>query len=180
MPGSTSLDVHNKTFTRAMRGYAIDEVDAFMDQVAEELDRLTKASGRPHERPIGRTDEEAIARAIVTAQRVAEQTLAEAEAEARAIVADANANANEAVDSAQLEAREIVEAAELHARKVKEELALRQQELEETIRALQAFEGGYRDRLREAVDDLMTRLEATAPSGPLAPPAPPGLLPAVG
>ena len=32
MPGSTSLDVHNKTFTRAMRGYAIDEVDAFMDQ----------------------------------------------------------------------------------------------------------------------------------------------------
>ena len=180
MPGSTSLDVHKKTFTRAMRGYAIDEVDAFLDEVAAEMTRLKKANGHPHERPIGRTDEEAIAKAIVTAQRVAEQTLAEAEAEAQAVIMDARDTATEAIEAAQLQAREIIDAAEQHARKVGDELTLRQQELEEAIRALQSFEGGYRDRLRECVADLMTTLEATTPSGPVAPPAPPGLMPAKG
>ena len=180
MPGSTSLDVQKKTFTRAMRGYAIDEVDAFLDEVAEELTRLKKASGRPSERPIGRTDEEAIAKAIVTAQRVAEQTLNEAETEAQAIIMDARSTATESIESAQLQAREIVEAAEQHARKITDELSLRQHELEEAIRALQSFEGGYRDRLRDCVEELMTTLEATAPNGPVAPPAPPGLMPAKG
>jgi DivIVA domain-containing protein len=40
MPPSTPLDVQNKEFRRALRGYSIDEVDAFLDQVTVELDRL--------------------------------------------------------------------------------------------------------------------------------------------
>jgi cell division initiation protein len=177
MPGSTSLDVHNKTFTRTMRGYAIDEVDAFLDEVAEELTRLTQASGGAHEPLIGRTDQEAIARALVTAQQAAEQTLNKAQAQAQAIIANAQAKATQVTDAASLQARETLETAELDARQVKEELAQRRWELEKSIQALQAFEGDYRDRLRGCVEELMTTLESSAPTGSVAPPAPPGLLP---
>src|SRR5512132_3741328 len=107
MPPSTSLDVQSKKFTRAMRGYAIDEVDAFLDQVGEELTRLRKDSKRPPGLPIDRADEEAIARALVTAQRVAEQTLDDAKVEAQAIMVEAQAAATETTETAQLQAREI-------------------------------------------------------------------------
>jgi cell division initiation protein len=176
MPPSTSLDVQSKKFTRAMRGYAIDEVDAFLDQVGEELTRLRKDSTRPPGMPIDRADEEAIARALVTAQRVAEQTLEDAKVEAQAIMVEAQAAATETTETAQLQAREIVEAAELHARQVKEQLGQRRRELEQSIQALQAFEGDYRGRLRSCVEELMHTLEDSAPTGPVAPPAPPGLL----
>jgi DivIVA domain-containing protein len=176
MTPSTSLDVQSKKFTRAMRGYAIDEVDAFLDEVAEELTRLRKDSRRPQGPAIGRADEEAIAKALVTAQRVSEQTLTDAKVEAQAIVLRADAEAAQITESAQLQAREIIEAAELHARQVKEQLVQRRRELEKSIEALQAFEGEYRGRLRVCVEDLMKTLEESAPSGPIAPPAPPGLL----
>jgi cell division initiation protein len=78
MPESTPLDVKNKTFAKARHGYAIVEVDAFLDQVAEELTLLEKANGGSHEQLNGRADEQAIARALVTAQRVAEQTITDA------------------------------------------------------------------------------------------------------
>jgi cell division initiation protein len=176
MPPSTSLDVQSKKFTRAMRGYAIDEVDAFLDQVGEELTRLKKDSKRPPGLPIDRADEEAIARALVTAQRVAEQTLDDAKVEAQAIMVEAQAAATETTETAQLQAREIVEAAELHARQVREQLGQRRRELEQSIQALQAFEGDYRGRLRSCVEELMNTLEDSTPTGPVAPPAPPGLL----
>jgi cell division initiation protein len=180
MPPSTPLDVQNKKFTRAMRGYAIDEVDAFLDQVAEELSRLKKDSRRQQGQAIDRADEEAIARALVTAQRVAEQTLADAKAEAQTLLVEAEAEAAQTTESAQLQAREIVEAAELHARQIKEQLGQRRRELEKSIEALQAFEGDYRGRLRGCVEELMKTLDDTAPPGQVAPDAPPGLLSASG
>jgi DivIVA domain-containing protein len=176
MPESTPLDVKSKTFTRARHGYAIVEVDAFLDKVAEELTRLEKASVAPHERPIGRDDEQAIARALVTAQRVAEQTIADAQTEAEAILTAAQTTATETTETAQLQARESLEAVEQHARQVKEQLGQRRRELERSIQALQAFEGDYRGRLRSCVEELMNTLEDSTPTGPVAPPAPPGLL----
>jgi cell division initiation protein len=180
MPPSTSLDVQSKKFTRAMRGYAIDEVDAFLDQVAEELNRLRKNGDRPQGQELDRADEEAIARALVTAQRVAEQTLNDAKVEAQAIVMRAETEAAQTTETAQLHAREIVEEAELHARQVKEQLVQRRRELEKSIQALQAFEGDYRGRLRACVDELMQTLDDSTPAEPVAPPAPPGLLQAQG
>jgi cell division initiation protein len=180
MPESTPLDVKSKNFTKARHGYAIAEVDAFLDQVAEELTRLEKASGGPHERPISRADEQAIARALVTAQRVAEQTVADAQTEAKAIIDDAQTTATQTTEAAQRQARETLEAAELHAHQVKEQLGQRRRELERSIQTLQAFEGDYRDRLRGCVEDLMNTLDSSAPTGTVAPPAPSGLLPTTG
>src|SRR6266545_6100330 len=127
MPPLTPLDIQHKEFTKAMRGYAMHEVDTFLDQVTEEFTRLqdevtrlreqaaaTQQGGVPAQAaappppapaappqqqvslPPGgdpRAGEEAIARALVMAQRMADQTVEEAKAKAKAMVGEAEARA---------------------------------------------------------------------------------------
>ena len=38
----TALDIHHKEFRHALRGYNEEQVDAFLDQVADEFERLFK------------------------------------------------------------------------------------------------------------------------------------------
>ena len=252
MPPLTPLDIQHKEFTKAMRGYAMHEVDTFLDQVTEEFTRMqdeiarlreqASSAGPPQQAPIqvqaappppppqpqpvaaeprggGAGGEEAIARALVMAQRMADQTVEEAKVKAKSMVAEAEARAKNMTEQAQMRAREVTEAAQMRAREVTEaaqarareltegletrykeriqsaeararvaeeqarmqiaqateQVARRRQELESSIEALRAFERDYRARLRGFVEGQLKALEDAAPSGPVAPPQPPGL-----
>ena len=244
MPPLTPLDIQHKEFTKAMRGYAMHEVDTFLDQVTEEFTRMQDEIARlrdqassaapppptpmqqappPPPQPVaaeGRAGgEEAIARALVMAQRMADQTVEEAKVKAKSMVAEAEARAKNMTEQAQMRAREVTEAAQMRAREVTEaaqarareltegletrykeriqsaeararvaeeqarmqiaqateQVARRRQELESSIEALRAFERDYRARLRGFVEGQLKALEDAAPSGPVAPPQPPGL-----
>ena len=250
MPPLTPLDIQHKEFTKAMRGYAMHEVDTFLDQVTEEFTRMQDEIARlreqassappsqqapvqvqapppppPQPQPMaaeargGAGGEEAIARALVMAQRMADQTVEEAKAKAKSMVAEAEARAKNMTEQAQMRAREVTEAAQMRAREVTEaaqarareltegletrykeriqsaeararvaeeqarmqiaqateQVARRRQELESSIEALRAFERDYRARLRGFVEGQLKALEDAAPSGPVAPPQPPGL-----
>jgi cell division septum initiation protein DivIVA len=244
-----------------MRGYAMHEVDTFLDQVTEEFTRMQDEIARlreqassaaplqpvqvqqappppppPQVQPVpaeargGAGGEEAIARALVMAQRMADQTVEEAKVKAKSMVAEAEARAKNMTEQAQMRAREVTEAAQMRAREVTEaaqmrarevteaaqarareltegletrykeriqsaeararvaeeqarmqiaqateQVARRRQELESSIEALRAFERDYRARLRGFVEGQLKALEDAAPSGPVAPPQPPGL-----
>ncbi len=258
MPPLTPLDIQHKEFTKAMRGYAMHEVDTFLDQITEEFTRLQDEIARlreqaanaqvggpavvmappqappppPQHQPASQTGsgEEAIARALVMAQRMADQTVEEAKVKAKSMVAESEARskslteqsqmrARELTEAAQMRARELTEAAQMRAREVTEaaqarareltegletrykeriqsaeararvaeeqsrmqiaqvteQVARRRQELESSIEALRAFERDYRARLRGFVEGQLKALEDAAPSGPVAPPQPPGL-----
>jgi DivIVA domain-containing protein len=249
MPPLTPLDIQHKEFTKAMRGYAMHEVDTFLDQVTEEFTRMQDEIARlreqassaappqpvqvqqapppppPQPQPVaaeargGPGGEEAIARALVMAQRMADQTVEEAKVKAKSMVAEAEARAKNMTEQAQMRAREVTEAAQMRAREVTEaaqarareltegletrykeriqsaeararvaeeqarmqiaqateQVARRRQELESSIEALRAFERDYRARLRGFVEGQLKALEDAAPSGPVAPPQPPGL-----
>jgi DivIVA domain-containing protein len=264
MPPLTPLDIQHKEFTKAMRGYAMHEVDTFLDQITEEFTRLQDEIARLREQaastqaqpqvqvppsmqaapppvvqaapppppppPMSTGGEEAIARALVMAQRMADQTVEEAKVKAKAMVAEAEARAKNMTEQSQLRAREVTEAAQMRARElseaaqmrarevteaaqarareltegletrykeriqsaeararvaeeqsrmqiaqVTEQVARRRQELESSIEALRAFERDYRARLRGFVEGQLKALEDAAPSGPVAPPQPPGL-----
>src|SRR5215217_4454746 len=249
MPPLTPLDIQHKEFTKAMRGYAMHEVDTFLDQVTEEFTRMQDEIARlreqassaapaqpapvmqqappppPQPQPVAAEargsagGEEAIARALVMAQRMADQTVEEAKVKAKSMVAEAEARAKNMTEQAQMRAREVTEAAQLRAREVTEaaqvrarevtegvetrykeriqsaeararvseeqarmqiaqateQVARRRQELESSIEALRAFERDYRARLRGFVEGQLKALEDAAPSGPVAPPQPPGL-----
>ena len=263
MPPLTPLDIQHKEFTKAMRGYAMHEVDTFLDQVTEEFTRMQDEIARlreqassaappqpapvqvqapppppqPAPQPVaaeprggGAGGEEAIARALVMAQRMADQTVEEAKVKAKSMVAEAEARSKNMTEQAQMRAREVTEAAQMRAREVTEaaqmrarevteaaqarareltegletrykeriqsaeararvaeeqarmqiaqateQVARRRQELESSIEALRAFERDYRARLRGFVEGQLKALEDAAPSGPVAPPQPPGL-----
>src|SRR6266567_2282669 len=250
MPPLTPLDIQHKEFTKAMRGYAMHEVDTFLDQITEEFTRLQDEIARlreqaantqvgapavvmptpqapppppPQHQPAPQAGsgggEEAIARALVMAQRMADQTVEEAKVKAKSMVAESEARAKSLTEQSQMRAREITEAAQMRARElteaaqarareltegletrykeriqsaeararvaeeqsrmqiaqVTEQVARRRQELESSIEALRAFERDYRARLRGFVEGQLKALEDAAPSGPVAPPQPPGL-----
>jgi DivIVA domain-containing protein len=260
MPPLTPLDIQHKEFTKAMRGYAMHEVDTFLDQVTEEFTRMQDEIARlreqassaapaqpapvvqqappppPQPQPVvaeargSAGGEEAIARALVMAQRMADQTVEEAKVKAKSMVAEAEARSKNMTEQAQMRAREVTEAAQMRAREVTEaaqmrarevteaaqarareltegletrykeriqsaeararvaeeqarmqiaqateQVARRRQELESSIEALRAFERDYRARLRGFVEGQLKALEDAAPSGPVAPPQPPGL-----
>src|SRR5574341_784494 len=225
MPPLSPLDIQHKEFTKAIRGYAMHEVDTFLDQITEEFTRLQDEIARlreqaantqvgapsvmpapqpppppPQHQPLPQGPgggEEAIARALVMAQRMADQTVEEAKVKAKSMVVESEARAKNMTEQSQARARELTEgletrykeriqSAEARARvaeeqsrmqiaQVTEQVARRRQELESSIEALRAFERDYRARLRGFVEGQLKALEDAAPSGPVAPPHPPGL-----
>lgn len=96
----TPNDVEQKAFTQALRGYQMDEVDDFLDEVVATLrsyeQRLREAQDKIRALESDTSsrggDESEISRAIITAQRSADRLLTEAKAEAEAIRGQAEAD----------------------------------------------------------------------------------------
>jgi cell division initiation protein len=113
----TPADIEKKTFSTALRGYDLDEVDDFLDEmvvaVRELEEELTRARDRiaqleqdpgaptpsptPAETPQAPApgiDESAVGRALVAAQQAADRILEEARGEAERVVGDARSEAD--------------------------------------------------------------------------------------
>lgn len=97
----TPSDVEEKTFGTALRGYDLDEVDDFLDEVVATIrelhDQVAEArAAEPAEQPESPpapADESAIGRALIAAQNAADGLLAQAKEEADRIVDDAKGDA---------------------------------------------------------------------------------------
>lgn len=106
----TPSDVEQKTFSTALRGYDLDEVDDFLDEVVSTLRDLheqvadAKAAQPSTEAPVVPVaaaaaepppvdSESAVGRVLITAQTTADTIVAEAKDEANTIVEDAKAEA---------------------------------------------------------------------------------------
>ena len=99
----TPIDIQQKTFGPELRGYNMDEVDDFLDDVVVALkdydQRLRDAEDRIRaleaELSTRGEDESAISRALVAAQKQADSLVADARVEAEKIRADAEGEADE-------------------------------------------------------------------------------------
>lgn len=89
----TPIDIQQKTFGPELRGYNMDEVDDFLDEVVSALkdydqqirDAQDRIRALEAEVATRGEDETAISRALVTAQKQADELLADAEQEAERI-----------------------------------------------------------------------------------------------
>ncbi len=172
----TPSDVSNKLFGKQVRGYSMDEVDAFLDEVEAELTRLltenaalaaragagpqsppqpvaTAAPAAPQAGPEGALiasgeTQEAALRTLLMAQRTADQAIAEARAEADKLLADARSQSAR-VDQ-ETDARTTAALADLQ---------VRQRELETRIEDLKAFEREYRLRLKAYLESQLKDLD---------------------
>jgi cell division initiation protein len=97
----TPLDVRRKEFKRSVRGYLDEEVDLFLDGVADELERLGKENGwlqdrvqALEEQAAGHTHiREALEKTLVAAQLQSEEIRSNAEKEGESILRQAEAKA---------------------------------------------------------------------------------------
>lgn len=111
----TPLDVRRYEFATALRGYDKQRVDQFREQVADELERLTRlnadldAKARvAHEQlKTFRERDKALNEALVSAQQLRGEIREQAEKESELIVREARAEAERLVEEARAEVRRI-------------------------------------------------------------------------
>lgn len=126
----TPLDVRNKRgdFSKALRGYDADEVDGFLQLVAERLEQLVMENLQLRERSetlqrqvTSQTDRErAVQEALVTAQELRAEMRSQAEKEAGLITAEARTEARRLVTEAEAHVRARLREAERRLDKAKD------------------------------------------------------------
>ncbi len=127
----TPLDIHHKEFRHSLRGYAEEEVDQFLDQVADELERLFKENIDLSEKLDAahtKVNEFEMQRMTIN------NTLMAAQRSADDIVAKAGTDAEATLRDAEVKAKEIIHAALAKKQQVAAELA-RIKQAEEDFRA---------------------------------------------
>lgn len=114
-------DVRNIVFTRAGRGYRTEEVDEFIEEVVRSMEAMQQNNDSLVQK-LGvladkiedyRAQEDSIHSALLTAQRMADQVMREAETKARELKETSERTAAEVETQAKERARQLTEQAEL-------------------------------------------------------------------
>ncbi|MCL6515395.1 DivIVA domain-containing protein [Alicyclobacillus sp.] len=114
------LDIHNKEFSRAFRGYDEDEVDDFLERVIQDYEALIRQNKELEER-IAQLEEklrhftnieESLSKSIIVAQETAEEVKANARKEAQLILKEAEKNADRIISEALNKSRKIAQEVE--------------------------------------------------------------------
>lgn len=148
----TPLDVRRTEFPRVLRGYDAARVDQFRDQVADELERLTRSNQELEQKARGfhdqlksfRDRDKALNDALVHAQQLRAEIREQSERESQLTLREAQA-----------EAERIVADAHAQVRRMEDELA-----------ALERFQRNYLTQLRVFVERQLAEITAaeSAPS----------------
>jgi cell division initiation protein len=141
----TPLDIRHKEFKRAMRGYADVEVDEFLDEVADEFERVFKENIDLRERLEGLEEQ-------VTTYRRMEETL-------QKTLISAQASADELKQSSTKEAQLIVHEAELQARQLVNEAYTERQGIEQATARLRSAEQDFRFKFRQLLQGYIKHIE---------------------
>ncbi len=105
----TPMDIKNKEFKRAMRGYNPDEVDEFLDEICEEYETVFKENSLLKEKISALNEkldhyakiETTIQNTLLLAQNASEQAKLSAQKEAELLLKNANDSAQKIMDKAQ-------------------------------------------------------------------------------
>lgn len=114
--GITPMDIQDKEFERAFRGYEMEDVDEFLDQVAKDLEELLKENAELKEKVSFMQDknkdyiqmEDTMRNAIVVAQKAADEVKQTALKEAETVKNDALREARQIIEDARNRSGKIV------------------------------------------------------------------------
>ena len=173
----TIKDINDKVFTKQVRGYSIEEVDDFLDELAAQVGAMTnenqalsaqvkelqaalaaaKAENAEMEKKLPDYNEAgyfkqletAMRESMIGAQRIADETIAEANKKAQQTIDTANAKAEKTVADAEANAKAETERAE----KVVAELKAESDRLHAVVEA-------YRANFQKLLDEQAAALKA--------------------
>lgn len=111
----TPLDIHNKEFTRRIRGYDEDEVNEFLDQVIKDFEKLIREKKEAEEQVAALQErlehfnniEETLSKTIIVAQETADEVKNNSKKEAQLIIKEAEKNADRIINEALAKSRKI-------------------------------------------------------------------------
>jgi cell division initiation protein len=111
----TPLDIHNKEFTRRLRGYDEDEVNDYLDQIIKDFEALIrenkelKAEIETLQERLNHFAnlEETLSKTIIVAQEAADEVKNNSKKEAQLIIKEAEKNADRIINDALAKSRKI-------------------------------------------------------------------------
>ena len=112
----TPIEITNKEFKKTMRGYSVDEVDEFLDEIVEEFEAIYRENVNLKEKIESNNErlnhyedlEKTLQNTLVLAQNTADATKDQAENEAGYIINNANDKASMIIEKANLDKEQIV------------------------------------------------------------------------
>jgi cell division initiation protein len=142
----TPLDIHHKEFRNSIRGYNQEEVDQFLDEVADEFERLFKENVDLSERLEAANDK---VRSYADMEKTLHNTMLAAQQSSEDIKSKALVEADSLLKDAELKAKELVQGA----------LAEKQKTQAEFMRIKQA-EDEFRMAFRNVLERHMRELHS--------------------
>ena len=181
----TPLDIRHKDFKRGMRGYVDTEVDTFLDEIADEFERLFKENIELSERcevlqekiDHYRSLEDTLQKTLVSAQRSAEELKVNAQKEAQLILHEAELKARQMVNESYAD-KQGIEKQIVVMRSSEEDFRFKFRSLLEgylkqlgSIDAAAGKDGGLALQAEE-IKRTLTAEQAPTPAAPPRPPVP--------
>jgi cell division initiation protein len=165
----TPRDIQNKRFHDTFRGYNQDQVDLFLDEVAEALASIHEESRAGRDRIEELEGQLQEARETET---MLKRTLVHAEQTAHEAVSDARARAQELVAASERQAQDIVIAGERRAQDLMVETESQLRDLESRLGELKRFERSYRSRIQAFLETQLRSVSAPSLERPARPAGP--------
>ncbi|WP_274363340.1 DivIVA domain-containing protein [Paenibacillus thermotolerans] len=111
----TPLDIHNKEFSRRLRGYDEDEVNEFLDQIIKDYEALIRENKELHSQVQSLSEklghfaniEETLSKTIIVAQEAADEVKSNAKKEAQLIIKEAEKNADRIINESLVKSRKV-------------------------------------------------------------------------
>jgi DivIVA domain-containing protein len=161
----TPVDVRRYEFGTQMRGYDKARVDQFREQIADELERLSrvnqeleaKARGFHEQLRAFRERDKALNDALISAQQMRQETKAQAEKEGSLILREAQADADRILQAAKAESDRLQDSARVEVRK-----------LERQVDGLERLRRSYLVQMKKMAEQQLNELTA-AEQTPLPP-----------
>lgn len=179
----TPREIQEKQFHDAFRGYNHEEVDLFIDQVAEAYETIYKenqafnrrleelqeklkngpvsSAAAPTAPAVPRSEsEDMLKRMLVTAQETADKAVASARAKAQMLVEEAEIKARRIEEQADAVSSTTLQDAQRRARDMLQTAQQEEAELRDRIEGLKSFERDFRMRLSAFIRSQLELLES--------------------
>lgn len=109
------LDIHNKEFSRRIRGYDEEEVNEFLDAVIKDYENMIRENKEYQKQLMAQQErldhfmniEETLSKTIIVAQEAADEVKINAKKEAELIIKEAEKNADRIINEALSKSRKV-------------------------------------------------------------------------
>ncbi|MBQ4132327.1 MAG: DivIVA domain-containing protein [Desulfovibrionaceae bacterium] len=163
----SKIDILNHSFSRSLRGYNTVQVEAFLQDVADTIGRLTEEKTSlanqvavlESQLAEHRDRESTLRDTLITTQKLTDSLKATVQEESKRILDSAQDEAQRRIDLAQKEAQRIIDSAHTRAESLEQQRNSRLAQLDEGIAELRKQKVHFEMRIRAVIEQHLKLLD---------------------